>query len=63
MADRVLHEVACAMWTEEIFQIVLTPDYNDAHRNHFHVDLTAGSMFIGSSAPSGVDPILPGLGD
>ena len=61
-ADRVLHEIACSLWSEEIFQIVLTPDYNADHRNHFHVDLTSGSMFIGSTV-SGVDPIVPGLGD
>jgi hypothetical protein len=59
--DRVLKELACAMWAERIFQIVLTPNYNDAHRNHFHVDLTAGSMYIGVGV-SGVDPDLPGLG-
>jgi len=60
-ADRVLHELACAMWAEGVFHIVLTPDYNAAHRNHFHVDLTAGSMFIGETV-TGVDPLLPTLG-
>jgi hypothetical protein len=60
--DRVLHEIACALWSERIFNIVLTPDYNAAHRDHFHVDLTSGSMFIGSSI-AGVDPPFPGLGD
>ena len=60
-ADRVLHELACAMWSQSIFHIVLTPDYNDAHRNHFHVDLTDGSMFIGDTV-SGVDPWIPHLG-
>lgn len=60
--DRVLKEIACAMWSERLFNIVLTPNYNSAHRNHFHVDLTEGSMYIGLSV-SGVDPALPGLGD
>jgi hypothetical protein len=60
-ADTVLHEIACAMWSERIFHIVLTPDYNAAHRNHFHVDLTDGSMFIGETV-TGVDPWIPGLG-
>ncbi|MCB9632229.1 MAG: extensin family protein [Sandaracinus sp.] len=60
-ADRVLHEVGCAMWSERAFQIVLTPNYNAAHRNHFHVDMTPGSMFIGYSV-AGVDPPVPGLG-
>ncbi len=60
-ADVALHEMACSMWSDRIFQIVLTPDYNDAHRNHFHVDLTEGSMTIRSSV-AGVDPRVPGLG-
>ena len=60
-ADRVLHEVGCAMWERGIFQIVLTPNYNAAHRNHFHVDMTDGSMFIGYSV-AGVDPDVPHLG-
>jgi hypothetical protein len=60
--DRILHEIACTMWSEAIFQIVLTPNYNAAHRNHFHVDMTAGSRFIELSA-GGVDPWVEGLGD
>ncbi len=59
--DRVLKELACAMWADRMFQIVLTPNYNAAHRNHFHVDLTESSMYIGLGV-SGVDPDLPGLG-
>jgi hypothetical protein len=59
--DRILKEIACALWSERIFQIVLTPNYNDAHRNHYHVDLTEGSMYLGESA-AGVDPIVDGLG-
>lgn len=61
-ADQVLKELACSMWSESIFQIVLTPNYNAAHRNHFHVDLTEGSMFLGSTA-AGVDPAATMLGD
>lgn len=59
--DRVLKELACTMWAERIFEIVLTPNYNAAHRNHFHVDMTAGSMFLGEGV-SGVDPAIGGLG-
>lgn len=61
-ADRVLKEIACRLWSEGIFQIVLTPNYNAAHRNHFHVDLTAGSMYLGAGI-EGVDPPFEGLGD
>ncbi|MGB1277572.1 MAG: extensin family protein, partial [Nannocystaceae bacterium] len=28
-----------------VWNIILTPNYNDAHYNHFHVDLTPGSDF------------------
>lgn len=59
--DRILKEIACAMWADGLFQIVLTPNYNAAHRNHLHVDLTAGSMFLGVGV-EGVDPRIPALG-
>jgi hypothetical protein len=59
--DRVLKEIACALWEERVFQIILTPNYNDAHRNHYHVDLTDGSMYIGSTA-AGIDPPMTHLG-
>lgn len=59
--DRFLHEVACWMYSERVFAIILTPNYNDDHRDHFHVDLTEGSHFIGVSV-IGVDPPVRGLG-
>ncbi len=65
-ADRVLHEIACNLWARGIFHIVLTPNYNSAHRNHFHVDLTVGADFIKRLLPAGVDPadVPPGtIGD
>ncbi|MBO6938968.1 MAG: extensin family protein [Deltaproteobacteria bacterium] len=60
-ADRVLHEIGCRMYEEGIFETILTPNYNDAHRNHFHVDMTEGRMFI-ETGVAGVDPDVPGLG-
>lgn len=44
--DRFLHELICELKAAEVWNIVLTPNYNDAHRNHFHVDLTPTSDFI-----------------
>jgi hypothetical protein len=44
--DAFLHEAICALKADDIWNIVLTPNYNDAHRNHFHVDLTTGSDYI-----------------
>jgi hypothetical protein len=60
-ADRVLHEIACRMFSEDIFHIILTPNYNAGHRNHYHVDLTPGADYIGSGV-AGIDPLLPNLG-
>ncbi len=30
-----------------LWNIILTPEYNDAHDNHFHVDMTPDSHFLG----------------
>ncbi len=54
--DRLLKEVACWMHESRVFHIVLTPNYNAAHRDHFHVDLTPGSNFIGFELPPLMDP-------
>ena len=44
--DRALHELICALKEAGTWNIVLTPNYNALHRDHFHVDLTADSDFI-----------------
>ena len=46
--DAFLHELICALKGAGVWNIVLTPNYNAAHRNHFHVDLTPGSNFLKS---------------
>jgi hypothetical protein len=33
-------------YAELLFNIILTPDYNDAHWNHFHMDLSEGERFF-----------------
>lgn len=48
---RILYEIGQAMHTERIFNIVLTPNYNAGHDNHFHVDLKPGSNYIGLTQP------------
>lgn len=53
--DAWLHALICELKGDEVWNIVLTPKYNDAHRNHFHVDLTAGSDFIRKQAPRPID--------
>jgi hypothetical protein len=44
--DQFLHDLICELKAASTWNIVLTPNYNDAHRNHFHVDLTPDSDFI-----------------
>ncbi|MBI4954094.1 MAG: extensin family protein [Myxococcales bacterium] len=41
-----LKSFATGVFDASIFNIVLTPDYNAAHDNHFHCDLTPGSHFM-----------------
>lgn len=44
--DRFLHELICELKAAAVWNIVLTPNYNADHRNHFHVDLTPDADFI-----------------
>jgi hypothetical protein len=37
-----LRKIVCDAADAKIFNVELTPDYNRAHRNHFHLELTAG---------------------
>ena len=37
---------ADTMYAKHVFNIILTPEYNAAHANHFHVDDTPGSWFM-----------------
>ncbi|HKO47847.1 MAG TPA: extensin family protein [Polyangiaceae bacterium] len=37
---RELHELVCAASAAHIFNSILTPNYNPAHKNHFHLELT-----------------------
>ncbi len=58
--DRVLKAIACSLVADRIFQIVLTPNYNSDHRDHFHCDMSAGAMYLGTGA-WGVDPVIENL--
>lgn len=44
--NALLHEFACALHAAGTFHIVLTPNYNADHRNHFHLDLTPDFSYI-----------------
>lgn len=49
--DSFLHQVICQLKAADVWNIVLTPNYNSAHRNHFHVDLTEGADTIKRLVP------------
>jgi Extensin-like protein C-terminus len=51
--DTFLHQLICELKGDGVWNIVLTPNYNDLHRNHFHVDLTDGADFIRSRGGAG----------
>jgi len=34
-----LYALACELSAKKVFGTILTPNYNDAHRNHFHADI------------------------
>lgn len=40
-----LREFTDTLWETMTWNIILTPEYNADHDNHFHVDLTPGGMF------------------
>jgi hypothetical protein len=37
-----LRQIVCDAADAKLFNVELTPDYNWAHRNHFHLEVTAG---------------------
>lgn len=53
--NALLHELMCELYRDGVWNIVLTPNYNEAHRDHFHVDLTEDGDFIRSRG----DPDAP----
>ena len=46
-AGRFLYEAAYRWYEDYIWNIILTPNYNAGHDNHFHVDLSPGSHYVG----------------
>ena len=45
-SGRFLRDTVESLYQARIFNIILTPDYNDAHYNHFHLDLTPGGRLF-----------------
>lgn len=41
-----LREILCETAAKRIFNVILTPNHNRAHRNHFHLDITPGAKWF-----------------
>jgi hypothetical protein len=41
-----LRKIACEASDARLFNVLLTPDYNRAHRNHFHLEVTSGARWF-----------------
>jgi hypothetical protein len=64
--DQFLRKLACEAGKTAGFNILLTPNYNAAHRNHFHADATPGANTVRGVRDilaSGTDPSDPDLDD
>jgi hypothetical protein len=63
--DQFLRALVCDGGKAAGFNIMLTPNYNAAHHDHFHADGTPGANFTRGGEPnaSGIDPTTPDLGD
>jgi hypothetical protein len=43
---RELRQIVCDAADARLFNVILTPDYNWPHRNHFHLEVTAGATWF-----------------
>jgi hypothetical protein len=43
---KTLRSVVCEAADAQLFNVMLTPDYNWKHRNHFHLEVTAGVRWM-----------------
>jgi hypothetical protein len=41
-----LRAIVCQAASARLFNVVLTPGFNRAHRNHFHLEVTAGARWV-----------------
>jgi hypothetical protein len=45
-AARELREIVCEAMDQGLFSVILTPNFNRAHRNHFHLEVTPGVKWM-----------------
>jgi hypothetical protein len=48
-AGSFLYDAAYRWHDDRVWNIILTPNYNSAHDNHFHVDMTPDTDYIGAT--------------
>lgn len=57
--SKALYGIVCETAQQQIFKNILTPNYNDAHRNHWHMDIGQGGSFNGTTVrawhPTAID--------
>jgi hypothetical protein len=41
-----LRALLCEIVAQRLFNVVLTPNYNEPHKNHFHLEVTAGKRWL-----------------
>ena len=41
-----LRELVCEAASQQLFNVVLTPDFNWPHRNHFHLEVSASAKWV-----------------
>lgn len=58
-AGRWLFDVASGWHTRRLWSVILTPNYNAAHDDHFHVDLTPGSHSMARTCDGPASPLVP----
>jgi hypothetical protein len=54
-----LKDVSRSLFEEGVYNIILTPEYNAAHDDHFHCDRTPGASFLGAEAGPAGEPFDP----
>lgn len=45
-AARELRELVCSASDQQLFNVMLTPNHNRAHKNHFHLEVTPGVSWM-----------------
>ena len=49
-----LRQIVCDAADARLFNVALTPDFNWPHRNHFHLEVTAGHEVVICDRPLGI---------